>query len=279
MKIALAQLNSVNQIQKNLAEIEKIISDCAKLSEQERPRVIFFPENSLFFRIEENEKIQALKIEDPVFKTLQNISLKTQLYIHLTTAIQQNEKTWNASVLISPEKPVEIMYKKIHLFDIALEGQKPIKESDVFQYGLSPSVFEIDGVKFGSSICYDIRFSELYSYYAKSEVDVILVPSAFLVKTGLAHWEVLLRARAIESQAYVLAPAQSGKHHSVMNDQSDGQVVAPFRETFGHSMGISPWGEVLGVRKEGSGVIFIDIDKQKCHQMRQQIPMKSHRRL
>ncbi len=271
MRVALAQLNSVNHIATNLLEIEKLIFECAGLQASERPQIIFFPENSLFFRIDDAENIQALKINDQVFQKLQKLSQSSMICLHLTTAIEDGDQIWNASVLIAPGKDIQILYKKIHLFDIALEGQSPIRESDVFSAGQSTSIFEVDGVTFGSSICYDIRFSELYSQYAKAEVDVILVPAAFLVKTGIAHWEILLRARAIESQAYVLASAQSGRHQSTSSKQ--------YRETYGHTMAIGPWGDVVGLSQSKSGLLFVDINTEKCHQVRTQIPMKNHRQL
>lgn len=272
MKVALAQLNSVNNIQKNLLKIQNLVLQCDTLPDLEKPKIIFFPENSLFFRIDEGEAMQAITLEDPLFAQLQILSCNSKIYLHLTTAIKHEDKIWNASVLISPEKKqAQIIYKKIHLFDIALVGQKPIRESDVFAQAKAPSVFEVEGVKFGSSICYDVRFSELYSFYAKSEVDVILVPSAFLVKTGRDHWEILLRARAIESQAYVLAPAQAGRHQSTTSGQ--------LRETFGNTLAVGPWGDVLGCLSCEEGLLFIDINTEKCHQVRSQIPMKDHRRI
>jgi predicted amidohydrolase len=271
MKIALVQLNSVNDIRKNLSEIEVLIRKCGEAPERERPKIIFFPENSLFFRIDEGEKIQAISLNDDVFNKLSRLSLDTGIQLHITTALFDAEKVWNASVLIVPNQPPKIMYKKIHLFDIALVGQRPIRESDVFSEGVQPSVFEIDGIKFGSSICYDLRFSELYRVYARQEVDVILIPAAFLVKTGIAHWDVLLRARAIESQCYVLAPAQSGVHRSVSSDQT--------RSTFGHTMAVGPWGDVLCQKPSETGILMLDISPDVCRQVRQQIPMKNHRRL
>ncbi len=174
-------------------------------------------------------------------------------------------------MLISPFAEPRIVYKKIHLFDITLEGQKPIRESDVFTNGEMSTVFEIDGIKFGSSICYDIRFAELYNLYAKQEVDVILIPAAFLVKTGKAHWDVLLRARAIENQSYVLAPAQTGKHQSTSSEQS--------RETYGHTTAVGPWGDVIECLSDGMDILFVNIDPENCRAVRRQIPMNSHRRL
>lgn len=271
MRVALAQMTSVNNIDYNFQQIEKIILECDKKSAEIKPQIIFFPENSLFFRIDEGEKIQPLSITDLTFQKLKRLSEATSIYLHLTTAILDSGKVWNASVLVSPVDEPRIVYKKVHLFDIALEGQKPIRESDVFTSGDLSSVFEIDGVKFGSSICYDIRFAELYSLYAKQSVDVILIPAAFLVKTGKAHWDVLLRARAIENQSYVLAPAQTGRHQSTSSEQS--------RETYGHTTAIGPWGDVIECLPDGMDILFVNIDPESCRAVRRQIPMQSHRRL
>ncbi|MEQ1723150.1 MAG: nitrilase-related carbon-nitrogen hydrolase, partial [Pseudobdellovibrio sp.] len=190
---------------------------------------------------------------------------------HLTTAIKEDGKVFNASFMIDKSGNTELLYRKIHLFDIELAGQKPIRESDCFAYGSEPSIFNIVDFKVGSSICYDLRFSELYSVYANAEVDIILVPSAFLVKTGQAHWESLLRARAIESQCYVVASAQAGEHKSAEGGHK--------RETYGHSMLIDPWGRIQTVLPAGSGVVFAELEHKEISLVRQQIPMRSHRKI
>jgi predicted amidohydrolase len=159
----------------------------------------------------------------------------------------------------------------MHLFDIQLEGQKAIRESDAFRHGQKPSVLEVDGWRIGETICYDVRFAELFSQYARKEVDVILVPAAFLVKTGEAHWHILLRARAIESQAYVIASAQGGTHKGIKGG---------VRETFGHSLVIDPWGGIQAeVTNNGPGFSISILSRERIMKVRGQIPMKDHRRL
>ena len=267
MKIGVAQLNSNDDIQQNFDQMKNLIL----AAESEKPEVIFFPENSLFFRINTEDSIKAINLKDKVITDLKNLCKKTQISIHFTTAILDNDDIFNASVLIDTKFTAKLLYKKIHLFDISLNEQLPMRESDVFSHGNDPVIFNIKDFKIGSSICYDIRFAELFSVYAKAEVDIILVPAAFLIKTGLAHWEVLLRARAIESQCYVIAPAQSGGHRSAFGDFK--------RETFGHSMLIDPWGKIIEVKNDGVGCFFVDLDRDLIRNMRQQIPMKSHRRI
>lgn len=268
MKIGLAQLNSTDDVDKNIQSIVNLI----ELARIEKPDLLLFPENSLYFRINDVENVKALSLEADCFAKLEALSLETQIAFHLTTAVlDQNIHVYNASVFIEPGQKAKIIYKKIHLFDIELSNQKPIRESDVFSSGNQPSIFEFKGFKFGNSICYDIRFSELYKIYAESEVDVILVPAAFLVKTGMAHWHVLLRARAIESQCYILAAAQAGVHKS--------QSLTHQRETFGHTIAINPWGEVVSTIEGHVGLIYVDIQHAEVEKVRTQIPMKKHRKL
>jgi predicted amidohydrolase len=267
MKIGIAQLNSNDDIQNNLNQIKNIILG----SQSEKPEVVFFPENSIYFRINPESAIEAIDLKNPVVEELKNLCKQTSIAVHLTTAIREDGRVFNASFMINTLGQVELLYRKIHLFDIELSEQKPIRESDCFSYGSKPSIFNIGNFKVKSSICYDLRFSELYSVYAKSEVDIILVPSAFLVKTGQAHWESLLRARAIESQCYVVASAQAGEHKS-----SSGLYK---RETYGHSMLVDPWGRVQALRPSGIGVIFAELDHKEISLVRQQIPMRSHRKI
>lgn len=272
MKIALAQLNSNDNIDHNTKMITKLVESAI----EEKPEIIFFPENSLFFRLNSDAEVKALTLQDQEIQALCELSSRTQIALHLTTAlrddsIEEGKNVFNASFLIKPNQAPVVLYRKIHLFDIALKDQKPIRESDCFVNGGKENIFEYKGFKFGSSICYDIRFSELYLKYAKQQVDVILIPAAFLVKTGQAHWEVLLRARAIESQCYVLAAAQAGKH--------TGQDVNLYRETFGNSSVVDPWGKIIAHQEAGIGLIYAELNKKDVESVRTQIPMAQHRRL
>jgi predicted amidohydrolase len=266
MKIAVVQLTSTDDLAQNVHQIKKLISG----TDSEKPEIIFFPENSLFFRLQQKDKVRGVQLNSPSINELKNHCEKYQVAIHFTTAIEDGEKVFNASVLIEKNGRISLLYKKMHLFDIELQGQTPIRESDVFDHGPSPEVFEFGGFKFGNSICYDVRFAELYSFYAKAQVDVILVPAAFLVKTGIAHWEILLRARAIESQCYLIAPAQSGTHKSPEHES--------VRETYGHSMLVDPWGKVLHTQEAGVGVFYYELNKAEIEKVRRQIPMHGHRR-
>lgn len=263
-------MTSVDSVALN-AEQMLTLSEKA-IAQDSSVRLICFPENCLYMRIKEGETIPGFSLQDPVFLELAEWAKEKKLYLHLgSVPLLMEGGLFNSSVLIDEAGGIRSGYQKMHLFDIQLEGQKPIRESDVFKHGSKPSTFEIDGWRLGETICYDIRFAELFTRYAHAEVDVILVPAAFLVKTGQAHWEILLRARAVESQAYILAAAQGGLHKGIQGGE---------RHTYGHTMVVDPWGEVSQVlRQSETGFVIQTLQKSRVEQVRAQIPMKGHRRL
>lgn len=265
MDICVLQTCSVNHKKTN---IQKILAHLKSISFKEK-EMIFLPENSLFMRGSQAEKVDAFRLDDPELRELQEFCKEKKVFLHLgAIPVVEKEKIYNASVYIKPNGEMLCSYKKIHLFDVDVNEEKSIRESDAYTAGKDSSVFEYLGWSFGQSICYDLRFSNLYLIYAKQQVDAILVPSAFLYTTGKAHWETLLRARAIETQSYVIAAAQGGDH---MGGQ----------KTWGHSMVVSPWGEVLAEIKEVSEDVQslrLSLDKTKIEEVRKQIPMYLHRK-
>lgn len=267
--IAVTQMTSIDNVEANLQQIKSLLKE---IFDQDQPQLVCFPENCLYMRVVEGEKIEGLHLSDPAFKALAELAKTYKTNLHLgSVPLFIEGHLYNSSVLVDSQGAVRPTYQKMHLFDIHLEGQKPIRESDVFRHGSEPHVLSLEGWRLGETICYDIRFAELFSQYARQEVDAILVPAAFLVKTGQAHWETLLRARAIESQAYILASAQGGVHTG-----KNGHT----RETFGHSLVIDPWGTVIGhVEEAQMGFIIAKLSHERIHRVRQQIPMKAHRRL
>lgn len=268
INISLLQMTSVDDLGKNLKSILDAVVSAEK---NQKNDLICLPENCLYMRVKEGEKVKGISIDSPEIKSLFELSKEHNVSLHLgSLPLLEGQNIFNSSLLITPME-TKVSYKKIHLFDIQIAGEKPVRESDVFKAGQKPEIFEQAGWKFGQSICYDLRFAELYSHYAKEQVDVILIPSAFLVTTGQAHWEILLRARAIESQSYVLAAAQAGKHYGINGGE---------RATYGHSLVIDPWGRIL---HRGGGdhseVISFSISKDLLNQVRAQIPMSYHRKL
>lgn len=180
----------------------------------------------------------------------------------------ESDRVWAASLVFNDQGQKIAQYNKIHLFDVDVEDAKGrYRESDTFKPGDTPTVVNVDGIKIGLSICYDLRFPELYQYYQASGCDLVVVPSAFTYKTGQKHWDILLRARAIETQSFVLAANQAGVHQ-------DG------RETWGHSMVVSPDGVVLAQsQKQGEDVIVVQLALSELQQLRGAMPIQKHKRL
>jgi predicted amidohydrolase len=268
--VAVCQMNSGDDV---VANGEQIISLLDQIHIGDNIDMACFPENSLYLRIKEGEKIEGVDLQHPVFTKLAHESARRKIFIHLgSVPLRAGEKLTSASISISPETGAAVTYQKIHLFDIDIDGHAPMRESDVYKNGETPQVLDVQGWQIGQTICYDLRFAELFSWYAEKQVQVLLVPSSFLVPTGQMHWDVLLRARAVESQAYVIAAAQAGSHHSLKTSSS--------RQTYGHSLVVDPWGVVVA---EGSPdkaeVLKVQLELERIESVRRQIPMHGHRRL
>ncbi len=178
---------------------------------------------------------------------------------------ETGEKAWNRAVVIAPEGTVAACYDKIHLFDVDLGNGEVYSESRLFHAGHRAVVVPCAGWRVGLSICYDLRFPTLYRALAQAGAEILTVPAAFTRPTGRAHWRSLLRARAIENGAFVLAAAQTGRHE-------DG------RETYGHSMVVSPWGEVLTQAQEEPTLLVATIDRAQLRDARRRIPALDHGR-
>ncbi len=264
LKVAACQMRSTDDPEANKKQVREFLQKLEKVD------LVSLPENSLFLRIRAGEKFLGFSKDDPFFGELASWAKKNQTCVHLGSVALQNEnaKLLNATVWIDHAGQISFPYSKIHLFDVDVEDETQVRESDNFAAGSQPSIVQIKDWKIGLSICYDLRFSELYLSYAKVPVDLILIPSAFLVTTGEAHWHSLIRARAIEAQAYVVAAAQGGEHLSKSGDK---------RHTYGHSLMVGPWGEILAEGSDQKAIIQT-FSKEKISRVRKQIPMQSHRR-
>lgn len=175
------------------------------------------------------------------------------------------DKLANRSFLIGPDGVVVARYDKIHMFDVDLGGGESYRESKNFRPGAQAVTAELPWGTLGMTVCYDLRFPQLYRVLAEAGASFLSVPSAFTKPTGRAHWHVLLRARAIENGAYVFAPAQEGLHENG-------------RETYGHSLIVAPWGEVIAEAEEGTGFIIAEIDPAKVAEARGRVPSLQHDR-
>jgi nitrilase len=171
----------------------------------------------------------------------------------------------NRSLVVAPDRHVVAHYDKLHLFAFD-NGRESYDEGRTLRAGERPVAVQCGPLRVGLSICYDLRFPELYRALMQPACDLLVVPAAFTHTTGQAHWEILLRARAVENQCYVLAAAQGGTHENG-------------RRTWGRSMIVDPWGEVLAVRDEGEGVVLADVEADRIHAVRRQLPALAHRRL
>ena len=273
LRVALVQMSSIDDPSVNLGSMLSALDEVAAVGPCD---LVCFPENALFFRIDDGRPMATFALETSAeLEALSRAARELGSTLHVgTVPLRESEGgVSSASIVIEPDGRRFVSYRKIHLFDVDVEGQKPIRESDSFVAGREPSVIEVGGFRLGSSVCYDVRFAELFHRYAQQGVDAILVPAAFLARTGQAHWEILLRARAIESQAYVLAAGQGGEHLGVSGGQ---------RSTWGQSMIVDPWGRKLvecAPGLQGVHVIRATLARVEIERVRKQIPMAKHRRL
>lgn len=175
------------------------------------------------------------------------------------------ERGFNTSLLIAPDGGVLAAYRKRHLFDVEIPGQVRSRESSWLMAGDDIHVTDTECGRIGQAICYDLRFPELFRALVDAGATLVCIPSAFTAATGRDHWEVLLRARAIENQLYVIAPNQFGPH-------------APGMTSFGHTMILDPWGTVLATASEGEGLIFSEVDLSRVTTIRERLPALRHRR-
>ena len=213
-------------------------------------------------------KVLRAEEEDDVLAAVRDAAARHRIWVHVGSlaVLVDDGKVANRGFVIDREGEVRGTYDKIHLFDVDLPTGESWRESNVYSAG--KGVVLVNGTpvgKLGLTICYDLRFPGLFARLAESDADVIAVPAAFTVPTGKAHWHVLLRARAIEAGLFVVAAAQVGHHE-------DG------RNTFGHSLVVDPWGEILLDMGEEKGVGFADIDLKRISDVRSRIPALNHRR-
>ncbi|MCK6598709.1 MAG: carbon-nitrogen hydrolase family protein, partial [Bdellovibrionaceae bacterium] len=256
-------LNSTDCMQQNV----DIISDLIAQGKKQGAEIIFFPENALFLRIREGDLIPFLTYDSEELNKLSQVAKENDITVNVgSVAMEIEGKRFNSNLMITNEGKVTVAYNKIHLFDIQLNGDLVIRESDVFHHGYSPRVSEFNSWKIGHNICFDIRFSRLANFYYEADVDLLIYPAAFLPKTGEAHWHVLNRSRAIEGQCYVISSAQGGQHISSIDKMK-------YRETYGHSMVVDPWGKVLVDCEELNSIVVLELTKEKINEVRRQIPV------
>jgi len=262
---AVVQMTSTTDVERNLAAAEALVERAAARG----AAFVGLPENFAFLRSEGQPVPGPQDLDGRWVRRMADLARRlrvTLLLGSLPEHVPGEVRVRNTSVLLGPDGATLAVYRKIHLFDIDLPGMEHLKESKAVVPGEEVVVAETALGPVGLSICYDVRFPELYRELARRGARVLCVPSAFTERTGKAHWEVLLRARAIENLAYVLAPAQVGHHGGG-------------RTSHGQAMIVDPWGTVLAQVPEGEGVAVADLDFERLAQRRRELPALSHARL
>ena len=264
MKAALLQMTSGVEPAANAATLVDAVLRAAV----EGAAMLFTPEMSGLLDRDRTRAAASIvgEDEDRVLAAVREAAAKVGLWVHLgSLAVRQGEGWANRGFVIDAAGVIRARYDKLHLFDVDLPTGESWRESAAYVAGDSATVVDTPVGRLGLSICYDLRFPDLYRALSDAGATVLAIPSAFTRPTGAAHWEPLLRARAIEAGAYVLAAAQSGDH-------ADG------RATHGHSLAVDPWGEVLLDMGEAAGLGFVDIDQARVADVRARVPALSHRR-
>lgn len=263
-RVAVAQLISSANLDVNLSALDVLFAR----SSSEGAQLLVLPENFAFMGRHELDKLAYAESEGAgiIQQTLSNLSREYKLWVVAGTVPLKapDGRVWASSLVFDAQGVQVARYDKIHLFDVHVSETETYEESKTYAPGKMPVVIDTPIGRLGLSVCYDVRFPELYRALVNQGAEVFTMVAAFTAITGAAHWHALLRARAIENMAYMLASNQGGVH-------------ASGRETYGHSLIVSPWGEVLSEIKHGAGLIFSNIDLEQLYERRAAFPCLEHR--
>jgi nitrilase len=270
MKACLIQMNSTSDKAANLAQARALIEQAAA---EEKPDWIGLPEVFDFIGGSREEKFAAAEIlrEGPAYKLCRELAIRHGVFIHAGSFLEKNpdgESLSNTTVVFDRAGAEIALYRKIHMFDVTTPDGAAYRESAVFTPGERLATYDCEGLTFGCAICYDLRFPALFEALAARGAQVIVLPAAFTLQTGKDHWEVLCRARAIETQTYFLAPAQFGPH----------VVKEEVRLTYGHSLICDPWGHKIAMAPDGPGFVTARLDPARVARVRAAIPVATQRR-
>jgi predicted amidohydrolase len=265
------QLESQDRLEENLERAGALVAQAKRRG----ARLVLLPENFAFMGREEDKRAIAERIEispsgsdGPIVRALREMARGEGVFViggGMPERSEDDARPFNASVAVDPEGTVVSIYRKVHLFDVDVGDGQSYRESASTSAGSRAVVSELAGLRVGQSVCYDLRFPELYRALVDRGAEVLTVPAAFTLATGKDHWRVLLRARAIEAQCWVLAAAQGGTHPRG-------------RKTFGKSCIVDPWGDVVAQASEGPGVAVAPIDRARLTRVRASLPCLTHRR-
>lgn len=263
LPVALVQVDATSEVEANIERAAALAGEAADAG----ARLIVLPEYLHYRGGDDGFRASARPIPGPFTDVFASVARDHDAWIlagSLAEASGDPDRPYNTSVLIAPDGSIAATYRKIHLFDVSVDDGPVDTESARVSAGAEPVVTEVDGIRVGLSVCYDLRFPELYRALALDGAEVLTVPANFTERTGRDHWEVLLRARAIENGAWVLAPGQSGG--------------PPGQPAFGRSMIIDPWGTVVAQASDGVGIIHAVVDTERVAAVRRQIPSLANRR-
>jgi predicted amidohydrolase len=273
LTVGAVQLTSTDDLAANLATCRRLAAQAADRG----ARVIVLPECFAFLGRREGDKMAVAEVLEPakpgpILACLVEIATRHRALVIggglPERVVGEEARAFNTALAVDPTGAIVAAYRKIHLVDVDIPGGAVARESDATIPGAGAVLLRVGagpgpGFGLGLSICYDLRFPELYRQLWRAGAEALLVPAAFTAHTGRAHWHVLLRARAIENQAYVIAAAQHGRHNEK-------------RETFGHSLAIDPWGRVVGEHAEGEGVVVATLERALLAETRRTMPCALH---
>jgi len=270
MKISLIQMNSINDKAANIAAARGLIE---RAIGEEGPDWILLPEQFDWAGGVKGDKARNAEAlpGGPAYSMAQELAAKHRVFIHagsLMERIEGDERIHNTTVVFDRKGDEIARYRKIHLFDVTTPDGVAYRESATVKAGDAVVTYDCEGVTVGCTICYDLRFPAIFQALADKGAELITVPAAFTLQTGKDHWEVLLRARAIETQTYVCAAAQTGSFK--VNNET--------RQTYGHSLVADPWGLVVAKASDGVGVVSARLDMAQVRRARDLIPVAQHKR-
>jgi len=262
---AALQMTSTEDRKANLDQAMKLVDRAVERGAE----LVALPENVDLIGPQGVKVAAAEPLTGPTFELFRKKAIEKGIWLLAGTIAEVASvqgKARNTSVLYSPDGTAAGVYRKIHLFDIDLENGPSFRESDVVEPGADLVVVDTELAKIGMTVCYDLRFPELYRGLVERGAEVLMIPSAFTLQTGKDHWEVLIRARAIENLSWVIAPAQSGHHGGK-------------RWSYGHAMIVDPWGAVVARCSDGPGLCVAEIDPDRLARVRRELPSLDHRRM
>jgi len=264
LKVSVFQICSNDSFE----DSSKKILERLKVHDLKSVDLCVFPENSLYINIDKEAKTPEISFDHAFFAETKKLAKENDVVLHLgTIPVYRSGKLYNSSLVINEKGELSEAYDKIHLFAAELGSSVSVDEGINYSAGSKPQVIKVKDWTVGLSICFDLRFPELYLEYAKQGCELMLVPSAFFRKTGEAHWETLLKARAIESQCYVVAPGQVGTHKSTESEA--------IRKSYGHSLFVHPWGNLIeDMGGEGEKVSTHTLKKEEIRKFKSSVKMK-----